>query len=55
MTMPLWRELAVTSSFRRGSAMLNVIKEALSLAFAVMEKELLELSELNPNCETGCR
>ena len=27
MTMPLWRELAVRSSFRRGSAMPNVIKE----------------------------
>jgi hypothetical protein len=26
----------------------NVIKEALGLAFAVMEKERLDLSELNP-------
>ena len=54
MTMPLWRELAVGSSPRPGSAMPNVIK-ALTLAFALREKEPMNLSERNPNRETGCR
>jgi hypothetical protein len=53
--MPLWRELAVTSSFRRGSAMLNLIKGALILGFTLTGKELVGLNEPNPNYETGYR
>jgi hypothetical protein len=43
--MPLWRDLAVRSSFRRESAMPNVITEGLIPAFAVMETELLDLGQ----------
>jgi hypothetical protein len=45
MTMPLWRELAVTSGFLRESAMLNVIKGTLIVGFALRGKKLVSLKE----------